>query len=260
VRGTKRRVLGIAALTICLAAVVGYQLSRPVAAGGDAAVYVPAPKVFKKLPPSWRVTVADVYWLYLIQYYGEHYSGDYQFDSLPELIDLVTTLSPKWERPYIFAAYALLDVNGGKGLPELSYDYLLRGYEANPRDWGFPFNLAIFAYWMGDRLPQLAGKDPNEVAGQWMEKAAALPGSPAASSRLAASLYGRGDNRGKAMSMWAQVYDTGDEYARKKAVYALGELLPAEPAAREAALGELSALMTADGYASLVRALDAAAK
>jgi hypothetical protein len=251
-----RRALGAVVLLVCLAIVVVYQLSRPVAQAGDSRVFVPSPEVYKKLPPSLRVTVGDAYWLYLIQYYGEHYSGDYEFESLPELLDLVTALNPEWERPYLFGAYALLDLNGGKGDPAVSYDYLLRGYEANPRNWLFPFNLAIFAYWFGDKLPQLEGQDPNVIAGQWMEKAAQLPGSPPSAPRLAAALYGRTDARGKAATMWAQVFDTGDEYARKKAVASLDALLPSDPAARAAWLGGLASMMSDEGYTALVDQLE----
>ena len=253
-----RRVAGIVVLGACLAAVSVYQLSRPVSVAGDSRVFVPSPELYKKLPESWRVTVADAYWLYLIQYYGEHYAGDYEFESLPELLDLITELSPRWDRPYLFGAYAMLDMDKGRGDPAAGYDYLLRGYEENPDNYLFPFNLAIFAYWFGDRLPQLEGQDPNTTAARYMEEAAALPGAPPYSARLAAALYGRGDDRSKAAAVWAQVYDSGDEYSRKKAVQALDEILPSDPASRADWLDALGEYMTAEGHADLVRDLEAA--
>lgn len=252
-----RRIAGLLVVTACLVAVIVYQLSRPVAEAGDSRVFVPSPDLYEKLPESWRVTVADAYWLYLIQYYGEHYSGDYEFESLPELLDLITQLSPEWERPYIFGAYAVLDMDAGRGDPGVAYDYLLRGYAENPDQWLFPFNLAIFAYWFGDRLPQLEGQDPNTVAAQYMEEAAAMPGAPAHATRLAAALYARGDDRSKAAAMWAQVYDSGDEYAREKAVKALDEIVPRDAASRAEWLAGLATLMSPAGHADLVRDLEA---
>ena len=43
----------------------------------------------RTLAGSFTVPVADAYWLYTIQYYGEHVNSDRRLDSLPGLLDLV---------------------------------------------------------------------------------------------------------------------------------------------------------------------------
>ena len=55
---------------------------------------MPAPKFFLDFSPSFRTSIADAYYLNMVQYYGEHVNGDGRLDSLPRMVDLVTTLSP----------------------------------------------------------------------------------------------------------------------------------------------------------------------
>lgn len=253
--GRLRRSLVWALLTGCLAAVVAYQTTRPLAAAGEPRVFVPSPVYYEKLPESWQLTVADTYWLYLIQYYGEHIRGDYRFDSLPELLDLVTTLSPHWERPYLFGAYALLDMDRGRGRPDLSYELLERGYAENPDDWRIPFNLGIFAYWFGAKLPQLEGQDKDQVAAQWMDAAAKLPGHLPIIPRLAADLYSKGDDTALAVALLAQAYTEGDDNSKAGAVADLKELLRARPKKRQEILDQLKSSLPRDTYDGLVTQL-----
>ncbi len=89
-----RRLLAFAAVAVCIAVVIGYQSNRPAAAHPNPVVFVPAPGFYMNFSPSVRVTLADVYWLSTIQYYGEHLKSDHRLDSLPAMVRLVTSLSP----------------------------------------------------------------------------------------------------------------------------------------------------------------------
>jgi len=70
-----RRVLFGLALVACAAAVIGFQVTRPVKASSDPKVFVPSPRFYEHFSPSYRTSVADVYWLGVVQYYGEHIEG-----------------------------------------------------------------------------------------------------------------------------------------------------------------------------------------
>ncbi len=112
----RRVVLALVALA-CVAAVVGFQVTRPVKAAGDPQVFVPSSHFYEKLSPSYRTSIADLYWLGIVQYYGEHIEGDRRLDSLSAMLDLVTALSPHFIEPYLFSTFALADA----GQPQTAY-------------------------------------------------------------------------------------------------------------------------------------------
>ncbi len=238
-----RRTAGLALVVVtCVAAVIGYQVTRQRGGLGDPKVFVPAPSFYQKAAGTFAVPVADAYWLYTIQYYGEHVNSDHRLDSLPAMLDLVTRLSPHFRQAYFFGAFALLDARRA----DLGYELLKRGYAQNPRDWHFPFYLGFFVY----TFAQGAHKD--QIAAQYYEQAAKLPGHLPSVPRLAAALYQKGHEREKAMMMWAQVYGQGDKYSRKKAITAFNTLLPKDKAARMKAVAGLKGLMSAADFQQFI--------
>ena len=228
-----RRVAALVVVCACLAAVVVYQSDRPSPAKSNPVVFVPSPGFYHSFSPSVRATVADVYWLATIQYYGEHVNSDHRLDSLPAMVRLVTDLSPHFTQAYFFGSFAMIDV----GRPDVAYSLLKSGFAANPRDWQFPFYLGFFAYTYATNSRRFA------VAAQWYAEAARLPGRPEFVPRLAAELATRGASPQVAIDLWTQVWVTGrktdDKYAWQKAVTALDKLLPADRTAREKAVAAL---------------------
>jgi hypothetical protein len=237
--------VAILVVAVCLAAVIGFQATREVNAAGNPRVFVPSPRFFEKLAPSFRTTIADAYWLGAVQYYGEHVDGDRRLDSLPAMLDLVTTLSPHFIEPYLFSTFALVDA----GEPQMAYDLLRRGFKANRRDWRLPFQLGFMAYTYGPKETKAT------AAAQWFAIAGKLPGSPAFVPRLAANLLAKGGEREKAALMWGQIYAQGDKYVRAKAVAGLEATLPAEEQARIKALAPLYRTMPRKDFDALVEAL-----
>jgi hypothetical protein len=224
-----RRVAAVVLVALCVGVVVVYQSNRPAAATADPVVFVPSPGFYKNFSPSVRATIADVYWLYAIQYYGEHLNSDHRLDSLPAMVKLVTTLSPHFRQAYFSGAFAMLDA----GRPDVAYSLLERGYAANPGDWHFPSYLGFFAY----AYAKTAHSDV--VAAQWYARAARLQGAPPFVSRLAAELAAKGNETKTSIDLWTQVWCQGDKYAQQKAVTALNGLLPKDKVAREKAVAGL---------------------
>jgi hypothetical protein len=232
-------------LVVCVAVIVAFQVTRPSQAESRPDVFVPSPEFYLDFSPSFRTSIADAYWLYTIQYYGEHTKTDQRYDSLPALLDLVTYLSPRFSRAYLFGSYALVDA----GLPQEGYDLLKRGAAANPDDWRLPANAGIFLYTFGE--PATKARD----AADWYERAAAVPGRPDYIPRLAAALLSKGGETEKAALMWAQVYADGDKYSRAKAVTALDELLPEGKEERMRAVAPLAETMPEGTFEELLAAL-----
>jgi tetratricopeptide (TPR) repeat protein len=240
-----RRVLAMVVVLACAGVVVAYQATRPDRAPADPRVFVPSPRFFQDFSPSFRTSIADAYYLNMVQYYGEHVEGDGRLDSLPAMVDLVTTLSPHFTRAYLFGAFALVDA----GRTDAAYAVLERGFKANPDDWRFPAYLAYFAY------SYAQNEDKDLIAARWYEKAAAIPGSPAYLPRLAAALLSKGGDDEKAILMWGQAYLAGDKYARRKAVDGLERILPEDKEARMKAVAPLYQTMPRADFEALVAAL-----
>jgi hypothetical protein len=224
-----RRLLALVVVLACAGGVGAKHAPRPARAPANPRVFVPAAAFFLDFSPSFRTSVADAYYLAMVQYYGEHVTGDGRLDSLPQMVDLVTRLSPHFTRAYLFGAFALMDA----GRPDVAYEALKRGFKESPGDWHFPAYLGFFAYRYGQ------GKDKDLTASRWYEKAAAIPGSPPYLLRLAAVLAGKGGADQKAIQMWGQVYLGGDKYVRQKAVRELDSILPKDKAARMKAVAPL---------------------
>jgi hypothetical protein len=240
-----RRALAVVVVLACVTVVVGYQVTRPARAVADPRVFVPSAKFFEEFSPGFRTSIADAYYLYMVQYYGEHIETDRRLDSMPELVDLVTTLSPRFIKAYKFGALTLVDA----GRTDLAYDIVARGAEANPDDWSLPALAGIIVYQYADN------EDKNEIAARWYQKAAAVPGSPHYIQRLGATLTAKGGEREKAALMWAQVYADGDQYSREKAVAALDELLPEGKDERMRAVAPLAETMPEAIFEELLTAL-----
>jgi hypothetical protein len=237
-----RRALLVMVVLACAAGVFAFQASRPQQAPADPNVFVPSPQVFLDFSPSFRTSIADAYYLGMVQYFGEHVEGDGRLDSLPAMVDLVTALSPHFTHAYFFGALALVDA----GRPDVSYEILQRGFRENPDDYRFPAYLGYFVYRFGE------GESKNRVAGEWYQKAAEVPGRPDFIPRLAATILGKGGELEKSVVMWGQVYMAGDKYSRQKAVNGLERILPKGREERMKALAPLVGTMPEEELNALI--------
>jgi len=244
----RSRVTWAGLFVACVAIVVGYQASQSTAEAEVTQPFVPSPRFFLDFSPSFRTTIADAYWLQLIQYYGEHIRTDAALQKVKPMLDVVTQLSPGFERGYLFGAYALLDA----GLGTEAYRLLERGFAENPDAWRIATNAGILYYTYGPEDTK------REVAARWFEKAAAVPGAPDYVARIAARLLGQAGDVASAMALYAELYSGGDEYSRDKALAGLDAILPKDPAERRAALESVRDLMAPETFDELLRKLDAA--
>jgi hypothetical protein len=241
-----RRAATLVLALLCATVVVGYQATRPARAASDPKVFVPASGAFDVLPDGFRLSIAHAYWLYTVQYYGEHLETDYRFDSLPDIVDLVVTLSPRFRQAYISGAFALIDA----GRPDLGYKLLQRGFEQFPQDWHFAHYIGFFLYAFTDDKTEGA-----RLAGEWYAKAAELPGAPAWTGRIAADLLSKGGDVESSLLLWTHVYAEGDKYSRQRALAEMDALLSKEPDKRATQLAALEGEVPKDVYEALVEAL-----
>ncbi|MFN2446830.1 MAG: hypothetical protein ABR606_14765 [Vicinamibacterales bacterium] len=153
---------------------------------------------------GFRNLVADLYWMRAVVYYGSQRraEGQQNFDLLYPLLDLTTTLDPRFRVAYRFGAIFLTEAYpSGAGRPDLAIALLKRGLEHQPDGWEYAHDIGFVHYWwMRD----------YQGAADWFRRASSLPGAPSWLGPLAAVTMAEGGNRESSRQMWRQMLETGD--------------------------------------------------
>ena len=172
-----------------------------------AAATLPGPQPFEELAyyPSGQAlqpatlghaeTAADLAWLRAVQYYGEHRMTDLRFAQMRHVFDILTALSPSFESPCIFGAFALAQEGHDFAAAE---QLMLGALERRPRSGRLAFELG-FLYFVRPGARDLP------KAAEYFELASRLPGSPPSAARFAASARENSGDLRTAYQLWAQV-------------------------------------------------------
>ena len=138
--------VGAVAIVLLLTAVVGLQAARehlpprrmPAGVSGNL-MYVRSPEVMSRAALSYRLLLADVYWIRALQHFGrarQSEDGEHHYDLLYPLLDLTTSLDPKFNVAYRFGSIFLTEPPpGGPGRPDLAIALLEKGLAAQPIRW-----------------------------------------------------------------------------------------------------------------------------
>ena len=177
------------------------------ALASHAAATLPGPAPFEELAyyPSGQAlqpatlghaeTAADLAWLRAVQYYGEHRVTDLRFTQMRHVFEILTALSPSFESPCIFGAFALAQEGHDFAAAE---QLMLGALQRRPRSGRLAFELG-FMYFV-----RPGGRDLQKAA-EYFELASRLPGSPASAARFAASARQNSGDLVTAYQLWAQV-------------------------------------------------------
>lgn len=173
----------------------------------------------KRMALGYDAVLSDLYWMRAVVYYGGQrlatgVPADY--DLLYHLLDLVTTLDPRFNIAYRFGAVFLAEsYPNGPGRPDQAIALLQRGWERTGR-WEYLHDIGFVNYWWLNDYP---------AAAEWFEKAAAVPGAPAYLRGLAATTLAQGGNRQSSRLLWQQVLEAGDaEWMKGNAEFRLRQL------------------------------------
>ena len=162
---------------------------------------------------------ADTYWIRSIQHYGRDRKSSRpdRFAVLYPLLDLTTTLDPRFNVAYRFGAIFLsLPPPNGPGRPEQAIALLEKGLRHNPNRWQYAHDVAFIHYWY-------TGND--EEAARWFERAAAMPRAPEWIAPVAAATRARGGDRAGARRILEELLQTASEqYTRDAAQRGLLQL------------------------------------
>ncbi|HUK32713.1 MAG TPA: hypothetical protein VLV86_02315, partial [Vicinamibacterales bacterium] len=189
---------------------------------------------------TYRPLAADLYWIRAIQYFGGRAriararAADpldpppsislvppLSFDQLYPLLDVTTTLDPKFNIAYRFGAIFLAArYPEGPGRPDLAVQLLEKGLQSAPEKWQYWHDIGFVYYW---------NTHDYRKASEAFLHGAALPGAPWWMRSLAATMLVRGGDRQTSRLLWRQLFETADnEYARTAAATKLMQLTALE--------------------------------
>jgi len=213
---------------LLLAGVVGLQALRerwyPPAVEEETAMYLRSAAAVRRLSGPYAPLAADLYWIRAIQYYGgtKHRlnpewgldrapapadrvaavrpAGDDSYGLLYPMLDITTTLDPRFSIAYRFGAIFLAETYpNGPGRPDLAIDLLLKGLRERPDKWEYMEDIAFVHYWYDHDY--LAASD-------WFQKASEAPGAPWWMRSMAATTRARGGDRNASRLMWEAIRQT----------------------------------------------------
>jgi tetratricopeptide (TPR) repeat protein len=111
-------------------------------------LYVPSPKIVKRLSLGYDGLLADIYWTRAVQYFGmKHFTGSTHIELLSPLLEIATTLDPHLTVTYEFGANFLAPKPpNGAGMPQQAIELVQRGIRENPDAWKLYYNLGFIYY------------------------------------------------------------------------------------------------------------------
>ena len=194
----------IASLITMLAVAVTLQVGRDrafaYAVVDKPVLYVSNPDIMRRAALSYSALLADVYWIRALQHYG----GERQkprwarrFDLLYPLLDLTTTLDPRFNIAYRFGAIFLAENRpGGAGRPDQAIALLKKGIALNPAKHEYYHDIGFIYYWHLRDYQQAA---------DWFGRGGDMPGAPFWLKTYAAVMLTRGGDREASRALWTQI-------------------------------------------------------
>jgi len=192
----------VLALLLALLAVAGLKheidaIPRT-AVPGSSLIYVPSGKFLKAATFGYSSFLADVLFVWAIQYYGNPAIKD-KFASFEHIFSILAELDPGWVDPYQVAALIAIYDARDVGLALKMYDL---GASKNPGQWIFPIEAGHAAqYYLKDYA----------LAKTYYKKAMEIPGAPAIAKRLFANAAFQTMDLKTAWETWSEVFETATD-------------------------------------------------
>jgi len=172
-------------------------------------LYIPSPKVLKRLSLGYNGLLADIYWTRVVQYFGgKHHEGAMEYKLLAPLLDITTTLDPQLLPAYDFGAVFLSQSPPqGAGDPDAAVALVNRGIRQNPRAWRLYYSLGYIEY---------IERHDYKAAAEAFEKGSKIPGALPWMGVMAAIMAQHGGELGTARYLWQHIYESSNDKSIKE--------------------------------------------
>src|SRR3989441_603979 len=196
-----RSLMTLGALACLLLAVIVQGRIEGEGRGGSVhpLLYLPSGKFLKVMALGFDGLLADVLYLWSIQYYGNYDIKD-RFDYLERIYEqVITELDPHYLDPYLVGA---LIMTAEARKPEMALKLLDKGVRANPDQGIMPFEAGFLCY-----------NDLHDYrrAAVYFEKALGVPGVHPLVHRFYAEMYNRAGDKRTSLKEWLEIYQTATD-------------------------------------------------
>ncbi|MBZ5629644.1 MAG: hypothetical protein LAO06_12345 [Acidobacteriia bacterium] len=194
-------------MTVCLAsAVVLLRRIDGMRSGAtlEEVLYIPSPKILKRMSLGYNGLLADVYWTRAVQYFGaKHRAHAMQYQLLAPLLEVTTELDPHLIVAYQFGSTFLAQKPPeGAGRPDKAVALVERGIQANPNRWQLYYELGFLEY--------MERHDPAAAA-RAFERGSQVPGAHQFLRVLAAAMAQQAGQIATARMLWTTTYETTED-------------------------------------------------
>lgn len=182
------------------------------------ALYLDSPKAIARLSLGYTGLSAQIYWIRVIQYFGEkHLRRARSYPLLYPLLIITTSLDPHLAIAYEFGSTFLAQTPPeGAGMPDKAAEFVEKGIQENPTNWKLYYQLGYIQY--------LERKD-YMAAAQAFERGSKIPGAHPWMKVMAAMMATRAGQIETSRFLWSNIYEsTSDEAIRRNAAKRLQAL------------------------------------
>jgi tetratricopeptide (TPR) repeat protein len=205
----RRLIIGVVVLALVLTAYGSHQRLEAMDGADpdrDRLLYLPSGRLLRVLSLGHPALVADLIYLWSIQFYG-YYRGGVRYDYLIQIYDrVITELDPRFRDAYLLGAI-ILSMEAGR--PDDALRLLDKGIAANPEDWILPFEAGFIAYHM---------KGEFDRATDYFRVSMGRPEAHPVVRRFHAEMYNRSGDKRTSLRHWTEILETAEStYVRQVA-------------------------------------------
>ncbi len=161
-------------------------------------MFLPSGQYLKVSSLGFSVLLADVIYLWSIQYYGHHRTEEGR-NYLWHIYDVITELDPHFIDAYLLGALIMASDMADS---DLAIELLEKGMDHNPDDWILPLDAGFYAY--------LNLQDPERAA-IYFDRASAVAGAPPQIARLHAHMFEEAGDLMASLQFWIEIYEGAED-------------------------------------------------
>ena len=168
-------------------------------------MYFPSGTAIRILSIGFYAPLADLVWLRFVQYYGEHRMTDAKFEFMYHILDILTTLDPRFLYAYTLGGLMLTHDAQREDQAE---KLLKKGMRKNPDEWRYPYMYGFINY--------VFLKEYN-IAQTYFRLSSYKPNAPDIPKRWAAfTLYKKVGDLKAGLALWVDLYNSSENPEEKE--------------------------------------------